>query len=593
MASKAFALVLDVDDTILKEVSFDEQHPAVQKIKYRPGAYSLKRYKQREQAALAGPLPPNKVRHAHVLEDGITVSSAVVVRPVFTQLLQKVGRRDDIQFLLASANDELRTDAVCAQLKVAGKTLAEWGFNVCPRLQFMEKHDRHKKDVSKIRKWAKLRKSTLLVFVDDKPEHLVLVDKKTEYVLPMTVMTPFDRQAADNFVQNGIVPPKDEYLLAKIQSALWPQPQYGVSLAFIKKTFGTHKHYLAQAFTKFASATGGKLSRTDLDRFLRANFKGRVRHATKERPFDPKGLFVGMAQQKSHVTKDGFMHWCDENLNMHDLLEHIIIPRVGRPSVQSYVEACGAVRDMRSVGPATHFVSYGWGTSLCRTIDALDNHPAINEAHFLFLDSLLIPQALPKELEPPTQWFSTVFFRSVASKRHFVQCMFKWNKPHIMTRAWCMWELLAAQEACHAAKGSDFNLQQPLLFALPTEDKTDFEAALKSKGANHVEKIINALDIEKEMTATKREDEQMIRQAIKGTTFALGYGFHGLNAAVKKALRDWITQTGEELLKSYEAMDGGNPDKMLWAASMYQHVGYYAHKQGHSHYPPLHATIHL
>ena len=81
-----FALMLNVDDTLLKEVSIAERnHPQVQVLRYKPSKLVLEKYAQdlenREHEK-----PQGKIVHYEIHPDGY-ISSAVLVRP-FCELLQ-------------------------------------------------------------------------------------------------------------------------------------------------------------------------------------------------------------------------------------------------------------------------------------------------------------------------------------------------------------------------------------------------------------------------------------------------------------------------------------------------------------------------
>jgi len=200
------AIIFDIDDTLLKEVSMKEfrDHEDVQQLRYEPSLRNVTRY-QKKLIALKEGATLEKGKVIHYEFDKTTLTSTVVVRPAMISLIEHVihlneTRSDKIVLLLASANDESRTSAVCEQLRIKScqnKTLAELGFRAVPREYVMK--SRHEKDVGSVRKWAGLNELCLGIIVDDKPNELINVTRADH-----KVVTPaFDRVAADLFLRNS------------------------------------------------------------------------------------------------------------------------------------------------------------------------------------------------------------------------------------------------------------------------------------------------------------------------------------------------------------------------------------------------------
>jgi hypothetical protein len=87
-----FTLVLDIDDTLLKEVAYTHRnHPLVTSIVYQPSPASYQRYAERARAVVTEKdgLPKNRstVLHYELHDDGATITSCVLVRPAMTELL--------------------------------------------------------------------------------------------------------------------------------------------------------------------------------------------------------------------------------------------------------------------------------------------------------------------------------------------------------------------------------------------------------------------------------------------------------------------------------------------------------------------------
>ena len=181
-SSSTLMLVLDVDDTLLKEVSIEHRaDAAVQLITYKPSPDSMLRFRQRLEARANESVAcdgndSSKVVHYEI--HGDIVNSAVVVRPSMVPIIDGLVAAGCRTLLLASANDEPRTAAVCSELRLrpGGPTLAQIGFKAVPRTVCMAPaptRNEQKKDIAAVRAWSKADGSCKAIILDDKHEHLV------------------------------------------------------------------------------------------------------------------------------------------------------------------------------------------------------------------------------------------------------------------------------------------------------------------------------------------------------------------------------------------------------------------------------------
>ena len=237
-ANKPLALLLDVDDTLLKEVSIDYKTNAnVQSIVYKPSNSILLRYKS---IIDSGNIPKDKTIHYEINEDQETLTSYITIRPCFIQIIKEVLNSDTCQLYLVSANDSPRTDAICSQVKINGQTLEEYGFQVIPRDIFMSNDTESNasnisKDIGLIRKWTKMTDLTLAIIVDDKPDSLVEVTRSDHVV----GVSPFNKDVVMNYIENGVVP-EDVTISEQIMAAMHSLPEYGVSLSFLRLFMKLH-----------------------------------------------------------------------------------------------------------------------------------------------------------------------------------------------------------------------------------------------------------------------------------------------------------------------------------------------------------------
>lgn len=221
----SLALILDVDDTLLKEVPISARdHESVQLLRYMPAPHVAARY--REQLAAAQPLPPHKVIHYEF--DGEWMQSAVMLRPGVERLVLRL-RDAGCVLLLASVNDGARSAAVCSQLRLSsGGTLADLGCRVVPREAVCP--EGQAKDVASIRAWAGLDELCLAVIVDDQPDLLA----HTSLCDHVVSAPPFDREKADALLAQPVAAAGPDALTEAMEadacSAAHTLPHLGVSV---------------------------------------------------------------------------------------------------------------------------------------------------------------------------------------------------------------------------------------------------------------------------------------------------------------------------------------------------------------------------
>ena len=164
-------LMLDLDDTVLKEIPVGKYKGkfGAQAITYTPSAEAYAKY----QGRLNAPPAPGKVIHYELLPGGQMVGY-VTVRPSMDQLFKEVEpliRSGALKILVTSANDPQRTQAMVQQLKVGGKTLADWGAVAVPSEKFSP--GRGIKDMSMLRRNLQITPDSKIVALDDLPNNII------------------------------------------------------------------------------------------------------------------------------------------------------------------------------------------------------------------------------------------------------------------------------------------------------------------------------------------------------------------------------------------------------------------------------------
>lgn len=187
-------VMLDVDDTLLKEVPIESDSPRVQRFRYVPSPEHRERYRRRLDEGPA----PGKVVHFRFEDDG-AMTAAVAVRPAaadFLDALAPLVERGLVRLAVTSGNDEARTRAVVASVSVGGRTLEQRGAIVVPRSAFQRPDGR---------KSPGLLRSTLgigsdpIVAVDDLPEHFADLEPQDNVI----AVTPWNATTARDYLEGG------------------------------------------------------------------------------------------------------------------------------------------------------------------------------------------------------------------------------------------------------------------------------------------------------------------------------------------------------------------------------------------------------
>lgn len=146
-------VMLDVNDTMLREV--DRAYAGrdgVQSVVYRP----TPGWRTRAVG----------INHEQKVGEG-KVETTLGLRPGMEPFFERLGpliARGKVRIVLASLDDPQRTKAIASQLKVGGKSLAEWGVETAYPEQFNEVL--HVKEIGMLRRSLRLNGNTKVLAVD-------------------------------------------------------------------------------------------------------------------------------------------------------------------------------------------------------------------------------------------------------------------------------------------------------------------------------------------------------------------------------------------------------------------------------------------
>jgi tetratricopeptide (TPR) repeat protein len=218
-------------------------------------------------------------------------------------------------------------------------------------------------------------------------------------------------------------------------------------------------------------------------------------------------------------------------------------------------------------GVVTHFVSHPWADPFLVTA-----HAVLEEAErwelvsgrraFLWMDVFAINQhKMTKQLYSQGD-IHRILHEAVSSCETMYACLYPWNDPVYLRRAWCLFEtytVMSNKQEQSEAGGVGGGTAAPMLsmsqkgkgaaaqravargdflkFILAPESREQFEREALSNEFDKILQCLSDLDVRR-AEAFKKEDKEMILSRIEASYG----GAAGLNAAVALQLRRWLVQ---------------------------------------------------
>jgi len=217
-----------------------------------------------------------------------------------------------------------------------------------------------------------------------------------------------------------------------------------------------------------------------------------------------------------------------------------------------------------AVGKMDYFVSYSWSYKIDQLIEALREFEIslgrkAGRPVYFFIDCVCINQWHPaKHLDD--------LDRTICSADGLVMVILDWENPIPLQRAWCLFEIsIALSSATRVHVGMTNSTRKALRKAL-------------FSNFDHVLQKMDKIDV-RHAGATYEKDLYDIRDKIKSM---IGYG--KLNNRVINALKDWLVDEAERMLKAISTIrdDGAATtdqrvllDKLEILAKLKRHMGDY------------------
>lgn len=208
-------------------------------------------------------------------------------------------------------------------------------------------------------------------------------------------------------------------------------------------------------------------------------------------------------------------------------VSQIIVPAT-RSSKQSYA---GTMYEPGLVGPCDFFVSHAWRYPLKALVECVLAHAQANDSERLgLLYWIDVFGANQHDLYAPTE--IPALDRCVRAARGTVLIAMPWHSPIVLTRVWCLYELLRTEQ-----------FERPLELEIAEGEAADLSERLVAD-FHSITKGITAID-SAAAQATNAQDLTNIRGMIEASI-----GFHALNTLSKDRIREWLARKAlEELWK--------------------------------------------
>lgn len=236
----------------------------------------------------------------------------------------------------------------------------------------------------------------------------------------------------------------------------------------------------------------------------------------------PVGVSIGFLHRfiQKHQAAPNF-----HDFTTHHVVHDIIIKETAQHKC-AYVDYLPGKTDAKGapyIGLATVYVSHAWKYLFADTIDVLEQYAREHPNTYFWMDVFVISQNAKATLSP--EWHRP-FMKAVKHIGCVLLVMSPWRDPVVVTRAWCLWEIVCALYQENVRLEVKLPRVQQQLLRAAMLDKPD--ALLQAIALNV--RVQNA-------AATRDSDLSMIMHAVAATI-----GVDALNDKVTKQLRDVYMQ---------------------------------------------------
>ena len=178
-------------------------------------------------------------------------------------------------------------------------------------------------------------------------------------------------------------------------------------------------------------------------------------------------------------------------------------------------------------GKASVFVSHAWKYAFPELVNAIalsKNVDSVND--FFWVDICTVNQV--EQTSFPPDYFYTTFSDGIRSIGKTLLVLLPWFSPIPLTRAWCLWEIIATIQAPDAKLVVDMSPAQ----------SSNLRDWIANGGNGGIIALIEGIDVS---TAEARSDSDRLR-ILQSAQNAPG-GIAGINSAIKNQLRAWMVAT--------------------------------------------------
>ena len=162
------------------------------------------------------------------------------------------------------------------------------------------------------------------------------------------------------------------------------------------------------------------------------------------------------------------------------------------------------------------------------------------------MDLFSVPQTYATPVVPPSAWWATTFFHSIAARPNFVLIWYTWKNPVCCNRAWCIWEIYGALHSGRNVEDGTLDI------IMPADQLEEYQNTLLSEDIHTVANSVTQLDAGK-ASAWPLHAKDMIFQQVENHQFGIyGIGFNGLNGTLKAMLYNWVVYSGRVMCNEME-----------------------------------------
>jgi tetratricopeptide (TPR) repeat protein len=235
------------------------------------------------------------------------------------------------------------------------------------------------------------------------------------------------------------------------------------------------------------------------------------------------------------IKNNGGRGGCLSGMTTADVCQNIVFPMTSESKSSLCQQLNDAPDGVRWVGLAQWFISHAWSYVFLDVVEAIDRFLSKEcrgsqrriDNTVIWFD--LFSNSQHATADRPFHWWTTTFKNTIGKLGNVLMIVLPWDNPVTLSRAWCLFEVLACAET-----------NSRLAISMTESEMVRFRAQMLRGNAENVLNNMRSKIKTNESKASFGKDQVQIHYAIR---HILDNGFVTLDFVVFRAMEEWIMST--------------------------------------------------